>query len=197
MERNKTLADLISELDISRQSLTNWRKISDAPIGMDLAEWCRWCGANNKRIKLSESARAEMRRIPDDEPEPEPANEEPEGDALSSSGGGLPDDCPYDGIVDAGDFSYAEAKIREQVRGQILTNDVSRVNLEKERGKLVTKSEHIADMITITNMVQAGVEKLSAVAMQKIEGLNGKQRAAVVAAIDAAGVEIMLEIRNG
>lgn len=64
-----------------------------------------------------------------------------EKDKATTLKGDLPGYCPYDAAWKAEKIGLREALVREQIRGELIKNERLQLEVEKERGALLTAAE--------------------------------------------------------
>lgn len=83
-------------------------------------------------------------------------------DRFSSSK--LPGQNDYDDSVEKGDISYAEAVTREKAKEQIIINERRKLELEKERGTLISIEDFNAGLLKQQDSLLAALAKLPEIA---------------------------------
>ena len=126
-------------LGVDKSVFDKYRHDANAPAGRGVKAW------QNYLAKFGEGPRAAS---PDGEP------------------GDLPGECDYDDVVSHGTTTYNEGLTREKVREQMIINEKRKVELDREKGKLITAAEYDAGMVAQQEALLFALKKLPDIAVK-------------------------------
>jgi hypothetical protein len=154
-----TWDDVAAALPVDIRTLARYRKRADAPRIPDVPMWLAWRDETHAKRQAAQTKTAPPPLAPDAE---------------------LPGECDYDALVKAGKISYETAKEREQVIGIAIGNQAKRLENEKARGDMVSKSDAERAAALVRDAVSQKYDRAILRALPSTPGIDGETRDTVI-----------------